>query len=231
MFKCFHEAGDKDLCSKLIKTGCFCDSDDEDSVSIKSLSPCDAECLGLVLTSKQEWKGLYVTLSDTAIEILYHSLTTNTPTIIHAIVLYGGYSSNKSTAYFIVNIALMCKTTFLAVYSITSEVMSLKDKLKGLSIEVKEQDPSTLVTFLHDNDILLILVLYIHTPEDLCEQSLQTIANSLKHDSTLQRLWIGGISLSEGQCCVVSQRIEVVKWKVKGRKILQNKMVYLSIDF
>ena len=230
LFKCFHEAGDKDLCSKFIKAGCFCDSRDEDIVYIKSLSPCDAECLGLVLTSKQEWEALYVSLSDSAIEILHHSLTTNTPTI-HAIGLLGGYSINKSTSYFIVNIALMCKTTRLLVYSITPKFLSLKDKLKVLSIMVKEQDPTTLATFLHENDILTKLVLYIYRPEDLCEQSLQTIANSLKHNSTPQRLWIGGISLSEGQCCVISQRIEVVKWKVKGRKILQNKMVYLSIDF
>ena len=109
--------------------------------------------------------------------------------------------------------------------------MSLKDKLKGLIILVKEQDPTTLETFLHENDILIALFLYIYRSEDLCEQSLQTIANSLKHNSTLQELSICGSLLSEEQCCMISQRIEVVKWKVKGRKILQNKMVYLSIDF
>ena len=220
----------KICCSKFIKAGCFCGSYDEDTVHSKSLSPCDVECLGLVLTSKQEWKVLIVSLSDTAIEILHHSLTTNTPTI-HAIVLYGGYSSNKSTSYFIVNIALMCKTARLQVYSITPEFLSLKDKLKALSILVKEQDPTTLATFLHENDILVILALYIHTPEDLCEQSLQTIANSLKHNSTLQELWIGGRSLSKEQCCMISRRIEVVKWKVKGRHISSNKNVWLNIDF
>ena len=109
--------------------------------------------------------------------------------------------------------------------------MSLKDKLKGLSIVVKEQDPTTLATFLHENDILITLILYIYRPEDLCEQSLQTIANSLKHNSTLQRLWIVGHSLSEEQCCMISQRIEVVKWKVKGRRITPNKHVALIIDF
>ena len=230
LFKCFHEAGDKDLYPKFIKAGCFCDSKDEDSVRIKSLSPCDAECLGLVLTSKQEWKELRVILSDTAIEILHHSLTTNTPTI-HTIGLFGGYSSNKSTSYFIVNIALMCKTTRLIVYSITPEFMSLKDKLKRLCIAVEKQDPTTLVTFLHENDILIKLVLYIWRPEDLCEQSLQIIANSLKHNSTLQQLWIAGPLLSEEEYCMISQRIEVVKWKVKGRKMLQSKNVVLIIDF
>ena len=230
LFKCFHEAGDKDLCSKLIKAGCFCDSKGEDSIDIDSLSPCDAECLGLVLTSKQEWERLSIILSDTAIEILHHSLTTNTPTI-HNIGLYGGYSINKSTSYFIVNIALMCKTIGLVVYSITPEFMSLKDKLKMLSIVVKEQDPATLATFLHENDILITLVLYILTLEDLCEQSLQTIANSLKHNSTLQELCIGGTSLSEEQCRMISQRIEVVKWKVKERLMSPNMNVYLFFDF
>ena len=147
LFKCFHEAGDKDLCSMFFKAGCFSGSCGEDIVDIdKSLSACDAECLGLVLTSKQEWKELYVTVSDTAIEILHHSLTTNTPAIQH-IGLSGGYSSNKSTSYFIVNIALMCKTTSLVVFSITPQFVSLKDKLKELAIGAKEQDPTTLATF------------------------------------------------------------------------------------
>ena len=230
LFKCFHEAGDKDLCSKFIKAGCFCGSSDEDSVGIKLLSPCDAECLGLVLTSKQEWKTLDVTLSDTAIEILHHSLTTNTPTI-HAIGLLGGYSINKSTSYFIVNIALMCKTISLIVHSITPEFTVLKDKLKELIIAVKEQDLTTLATFLHENDILITLILCIFRPEDLCEQSLQTIANSLRHNSTLQHLYVAGHSLSEEQYCMISQRIEVVKWKVKETKVSSNKNVWLTINF
>ena len=231
LFKCFHEAGDKDLCSQFIKAGCFAGEFGEDIVDIKSsLSPCDAECLGLVLTSKQEWKELIVILSDAAIETLHHSLTTNTPTI-HVVGFRDGSSSNKSTSYFKANIALMCKTTELAVHSITPEFMSLKNQLTMLMIAVKEQDPTTLATFLHENDNLITLCLGIHRPEDLCEQSLHTIANSLKHNSTLQILWIGGPSLSEEQCCcMISQRIDVVKWKVKGKK-LANEIIFLSIDF
>ena len=231
LFKCFHEAGDKDLCSQFIKAGCFAGEFGEDSVVIKSsLSPCDAECLGLVLTNKKEWKALYVTLSDTTIEALHHSLTTNTPTI-HVIEFRGGYSSNKSTSYFIANIALMCKTTHLVVYSITAEFMSLKNQLTGLIVFVKVQDPTTLATFLHENDNLITLGLCLFRSEDLYEQSLHTIANSLKHNTTLQELWIGGPSLSEEQCCMISQRINVVKWKVKGKKILVNEIIFLSIDF
>ena len=235
LFKCFHEAGDKDLCSQFIKAGCFAGEFGEDSVDImpfnSSLSPCDAECLGLVLTSKQKWKELKMSISDAAIETLHHSLTTNTPTIQR--ILSGGYSSNKSTSYiyFIINIALMCKTTELAVHSITPEFMSLKNQLTMLIIVVKQQDPTILTTYLHENDVLKYLCLHIFRPEHLCEQSLQTIANSLQHNSTLQELWIGGQSLSEEQCCMISQRIEVVKWKVKGKKILASGLIFLSIDF
>ena len=217
LFKCFHEAGDKDLCSQFIKAGCFAGEFGEDGVKIESsLSPCDAECLGLVLTSKQEWKLLYVhvILSDAAIETLHHSLTTNTPTI-HCVGLSGVSSSIKSTSYFIANIALMCKTTLLVVYSITPESMSLKNQLIVLMVVVKTQDPTTLATFLHKNDVLECLFLGIFRLEDLCEQSLQIIAKSLEHNSTLQGLWIKTPSLSEEQCCMITQRIEVVKWKVK----------------
>ena len=109
--------------------------------------------------------------------------------------------------------------------------MSLKYKLKLLGIVVKAQDLTTLATFLHENDILMELGFYIHTPEDLCEQSLQTIANSLKHNSTLRQLWIVGRSLSEEQCCMIIQRIEVVKWKVKRRDMSPNNLCALIIDF
>ena len=228
LFKCFHEAGDKDLCSQFIKAGCFSGSLGVGSVKIESsLSPCDAECLGLVLTSKQEWKFLYVILSDAAIETLHHSLTTNTPTI-HSIGLSGVSSSNKSTSYFISNIALMCKATYLGVVSITPEFMSLKNQLIVLMVVVKKQDPTTLATFLHKNDVLKSLCLGIFRLEDLCEQSLQIIAKSLEHTSTLQRLWIKTPSLSEEQCCMITQRIEVVKWKVKD---ISDDRMLLQIGF
>ena len=230
LFKCFHEAGDKYLCSQFIKAGCFSGSLSEGSVRIKSsLSPCDAECLGLVLTSKQEWNRLYLSLSDAAIETLHHSLTTNTPTI-HNIGLTGGYSSNKSTSYFIANIALMCETKYLIVRYITTEFMSLRNQLTLLMVVVKVQDPTTLANFLHENDVLKGLALCTFRPEDLCEQSLHTIANSLKHNNTLQQLRIGSPSLSEEQCCMISQRIDVVKWKVKGKEKFACGM-FLSIDF
>ena len=72
--------------------------------------------------------------------------------------------------------------------------------------------------------------LFIYTPEDLCEQSLQTIANSLKCNITLQHLSIGGQPFSEQQFNMICQRIEVVKWEVK-EIISTNKLVTLFIDF
>ena len=229
LFKCFHEAGDKDLCSKFIKAGCFSSVLDEDCVFIKMLSPCDAECLGLVLTSKQEWRQLVVSLCDTAIEILHHSLTTNTPTI-HGIELFGGYSSYKSSSHFLANIALMCKTTYLKVYSITPEFMSLKNQLTALIIMIKIQDPTTLATFLHENDILKDLGFHISRSESLCEQSLQTIANSLKHNSTLRQLWIVG-EFSEEHCSMITQSIEAANWKVIEKERITNDIICLDIDF
>ena len=145
LFKCFHEAGDKDLCSKFVKAGCFSGGFSEDIVHFDS--PCDVECLGLVLTSKQKWILLNVTLSDADIEILHHSLTTNTPTI-HIIGLQGGYSMNKSTSDFIARIASTCKTTSLTVHSITPGLMSLKHQLTWLVILVNVQDPVTLASYL-----------------------------------------------------------------------------------
>ena len=226
LFKCFHEAGDKDMCYKFIKAGCFSSGRGEDHVDIESsLSPYDTECLGLVLTSKQKWKKVRAYLSAAGVEILHHLLTTNTPTINQIVLIEDGSSSNC-----IVKIVLMCKTTCLGMRSITPEFMSLQNQLTQLGIMVREQEPTTLATFLHENNVLIRLFLYICKPEDLYEQLLQAVANSLKHNSILQQLLIVG-RFSEAQVCMISHSIEVVKWKVIKRvksKCGGNKV---SIDF
>ena len=218
LFKCFHEAGNKDMCSRLIRAGCFSDNLDKDKVDIETLTPCDVECLGLVLTSKQEWHKLSVFLSDTTVEILHRLLTTNTPTIEY-INLFGHFS--ESSSYLIANIVLMCKSTGLTMSSITPELMSLKNQLKVLVIMAEEQNVNTLATFLHENNILLLLGLSM-TKQVMCVQSLQVIADSLEHNSTLQHIKFFG-SLSDEQCSAIIQHIKVVKWKVKR--------VHIDIDF
>ena len=227
LFKCFHEAGDKDMCAKLIKAGCFSDELDEDKIYIKSLSPIDAECLGLVLSSKQEWRELMLYLSDASVETLHHMLTTTTPTI-HCIGVPSGNHCNSRSSSCLAKIVLMCKTTWLAVYSLIPEFMFLKNQLSSLTIMCEEQDPNTLATFLHENKILLGLNLGIIRPEGLSELFLHTIANSLKHNTTLQHLVIMGPA-SQVQSCKISERIEMVKWKVIGTS--ENEGIFIFIDF
>ena len=106
-----------------------------------------------ILTSKQEWKRLRVLLSDTSVELLHHLLTTNTPTI-HVLFVY---SNSTSSSYSIANIALMCKTTKLVVYSVTPEYMILKNQLIILTVaitDVTEKDCIALAAFLHENNVL-----------------------------------------------------------------------------
>ena len=224
LFKCFHEAGDKDMCYKLIKAGCFSSGISEDHVLMQSsLSPYDTECLGLVLTSKQKWKLVGTYLSAAGVEILNHLLTTITPTINQIVF------SNNESSNCIVKIVLMCKTTCLLVRSITPEFMCLQKQLVYLGIVVREQEPTTLATFLHENNVLRFLVLYIHRPEDLYEQLLQAVADSLKNNSTL-KLSIAGL-FSEEQLYTISNIIEVVKWKVIKTVTYKQWIDTVIIDF
>ena len=226
LFKCFHEASDKDMCYKFIKAGCFSSGMGEDCVHIKSsLSPYDTECLGLVLTSNQKWRYVCVYLSAGGIEILHHSLTTNTPTI-NQIVL----SEDESSSNCVVKIVLKCKTRGLTVPSITPEFMSLQNQLTSLGIMVRKQEPTTLATFLHENNVLEYLILYICRPKDLHEQLLQAVANSFKHNSILQHLSIAGI-FSKKQVRMISRNIEVVKWKVVERGTSEGGINFVIIDF
>ena len=68
LFKCFHEAGDKYICTQL--GSAFCSSNDSiellfnHGLYMSPLSSSDVECLGSILASKQEWKNLSLSLSD-----------------------------------------------------------------------------------------------------------------------------------------------------------------------
>ena len=136
LFKCFHEAGDKDMCAKLIKAGCFSNESDK-ILSNSSISPVDAECLGLVLTNKQEWRALRLPLSDASAETIFRVLTTNTP-IIHFIAVPSSSLYNSRLSSCSANIASMCKTTSLRVNSITPDFMVLNNQLQ-LSVKNKIQ--------------------------------------------------------------------------------------------
>ena len=229
LFKCFHEAGDKNMCAKLIKAGCF--SNEVGEVMYKGsimISPIDAECLGLVLTSKQEWRALWLHLSDASAETLHYILTTNPPTI-HNITVSSINHCNSRLSSCLANIASMCKTTKLGVHSMTPEFMVLKNQLKILSISCKEQD-CLLETFLLKNEILVRLCLLALEPEDLSDQLLLAVANSLIYSSTtLQMLEIAG-PFFKVPCCMIYEKIEAIKLKVSEAH--KSVVIYLyNIDF
>ena len=73
------------------------------------------------------------------------------------------------------------------------------------------------------------MVLYIHRPEDLYEQLIQAVANSFKHNSTLE-LSIAGL-FSEEQFCTISDIIKVVKWKVMKTVTYKQWIDTVIIDF
>ena len=72
----------------------------------------------------------------------------------------------------------------------------------------------------------------IHRPEYLSRQFLQPVANSLKHNSTLQELKIAGkFSYFDENCYMIKQSIEEVKWKVKAMSKSEDEYIRVTIDF
>ena len=186
LFKCFHEAGDKSICSRFSRA--FCSSNDSiellfnHGLYMSPLSPSDVECLVSILASKQEWQNLSLSLSDISIEILHQLLTTSTPTV-YRISLYLS-SNNTSSSNLIAKIVLMCKTTRLAVIGTFCT--------------------ATVVNSLKENGFLRILYLYINRTEVLNEQSLQ----ELKYNNALQQLVICGHFSCVEQCQTIGQSIK-----------------------
>ena len=203
LFRCFCEAGDEALCREIGKNDFF----SEGNITVSStLLPSDVECLGIFLGSRTEWQGLYCNqcIDDVGFQILHQFLTNQTTsTCIHEIHIGSGSWSNstgkfltQSSSYLIAEIAKTCKTEVLEVSTPTlllEDVVSLKNQLIELKFYV-EENQMAIITYmpllLHENKVLKLLKLY---GSNLSDDSIEVLAEALKHNSVLEKLRVPGI--------------------------------------
>ena len=201
LFRCFYEAGDEALCNEISKAHYF----SKGNISVSdTLLPSDVDCLGVFLGSRTEWQGLYCyqCIDDVGFQILHQFLTNRTKSTRIREIHIGSDSNSTgkflmpSSSYLIAEIAKTCKTKVLEVSTPTlllEDVVSLKNQLIELKFYV-EENQTAIITYmpslLHDNKILKVLKLY---GSNLSDDSVEALAEALKHNSVLEKLRVPGI--------------------------------------
>ena len=199
LFRCFYEAGDAALCSEISKADYF----SEGIISLSStLLPSDVECLGVFLGSRREWQGLncYQSIDDIGFQILHQILTNTTKyTGIHELRIGSGSSGKfltHSSSCLITEIAKCCEIRVLEVLTPTlllEDVVSLKNQVIELTFYVEENRAAIerfMPILLNDNKALKQLKLY---GNDLSDDSVEALAEALKHNCVLEILRVPGI--------------------------------------
>ena len=203
LFRCFREANDEILCREINKSKWF----SEGTISISdALLPSDVECLCIFLDSRAEWRGLYCyqCIDDVGFQILHQCLTNKAKsTCIHEIVIGSGSWSKTAgkiltpfCSRLITEIVIACKTEVLEVSTPAlhlEDVISLKDQLTELKFYVEDNEEAIIhymPILLCGNKTLKLLRLY---GDDLTDDSVEALAEALKHNCVLEELRVPGI--------------------------------------
>ena len=164
LFKCFHEAGDKVLCSEVLRSE-IGNSFSKRCVTVRQpLLPSDVECLGVFLRSRKKWQELYLNecIDEDGIQILHQLLTIKAKsTCIHELSFVSrSNSAKKVSSCLFTEIAKNCETRALNVFGtvpLLEDVVSLKNQLIELTFLV-QRGHTTVLTFiprlLHNNQVL-----------------------------------------------------------------------------
>ena len=196
LYRCFHEAGDVDICKTIERSVTF--SDKEINLSRTSLTASDVECVTVFLTSSfhKEWVefNLYSCyLQDHGLHILHRGLLHCRKITIDELRLhYNGLTTQSSSL--ISDIVVTCEVKVLGIagnytigeneqlYSILSNPSTMLEELYMYNTKLSSRAAIALFTALKDNNKLKRLNNAI--TDDACA----AITTALERNSCLVRL-------------------------------------------
>ena len=144
LFRCFYEAGDKEMCSSIENAKLFNSKKIDLFYNLITLSPSDVECMTVFLTcsSHKEWKLLeleYCYIQDYGVHILHRGLTSCDVTITALSLCSNALTESSCSA--IRDITISCRVKILSIssnsiigeddrlYSIISDSSSMLEEL------------------------------------------------------------------------------------------------------
>ena len=167
LYRCFHEAGDVDICKTIERSVTF--SDKEIHLSRNSLTASDVECVTVFLTSSfhKEWVGLNLFscyIQDHGLHILHRGLLHCRKIIDQLRLSYNGLTTQSSSL--ISDIVVTCEVKVLRIngndtigeneqlYSILSNPYTMLEELHMWGTKLSSRAAIALFTALKDNNKL-----------------------------------------------------------------------------
>ena len=211
LFRCFYEAGDKEMCRSIENTETLNFSSKILSLSNITLSPSDVECTTVFLTcsSHKKWEMLKLQecyIQDYGVNILHRGLTSCDVTITVLRLDYNGLTESSSSA--ISDITISCRVKWLVLcdnqtvgederlYSIISDPSSMLEVLYMYSIKLSSNAAIKLFTALSDGKKLRILWIY---DNDITDEACDAIIMAMTKSTSLVFLSMSGNPIS-GEC-------------------------------
>ena len=202
LYRCFHEAGDVDICKTIERSVTF--SDKEIDLSSTRLTASDVECVTVFLTSSfhKEWVRLNLTLcfiQDHGLHILHRGLLHCRKITIDRLHLGYNDLTTQSSASLISDMVVTCEVKELGIlgndtigeneqlYSILSNPSTMLEGLHIYDTKLSSRAAIALFTALKENNKLKVLdICYNAITDDACA----AITTALERNSCLVELYI-----------------------------------------
>ena len=199
LYKCFYEAGDREMCKHISEAVVFSDK----IINLRGipLLPNDVKCLGLFLANSQNkhWKRVELlgcNIRDVGCQILHHALVGQIESITTEYINLSSNSLTSTSARYISDIVIACKAKLLHLNGNTlGKTNELSNMLQNSVLEemyahANMLDTSTAINLfkvLQTRNQLKTLSLMYNNIQD---EASYEIAGALEKNKSLQSLWI-----------------------------------------
>ena len=214
LFRCFLEAGDKEMCRSIENTKSLNFNNKTINLSNNTLSSSDVESVTVFLTcsSHKEWKELDLWrcyIRDHGVHILQRGLTSCDVTITTLRLWYNGLTESSSSA--ISDITISCRVKILNInrnntigedkrlYSIISDPSSMVEELYMNSTKLSSSRAIKLFTALSEDKKLRVLHI---ANNDITDEARDAIIMAMKKNNSLVELDMYGNPIS-GECAQI----------------------------
>ena len=201
LYRCFHEAGDDDICKTIERSVKF--SGKEINLSHTRLTASDVECVTVFLTSSfhKEWVWLYLDycyIQDHGLHILHRGLLHYTNITITALWLSNNGLTSQSSSI-ISDITVSCNVKMLMIngnhtigedeqlYSILTNPSTMLETLYMYNTALSSRAAIALFTALKNNISLKELNITIN---DVTDDASDAITTALQRNSCLVKLYM-----------------------------------------
>ena len=199
LYRCFHEAGNDDICKTIERSVKF--SDKKINLSFTRLTASDVECITVFLTSSshKEWVWLILRncyIQDHGLHIFHRRLLHYTDiTITELWLSYNGLTSQSSSM--ISDITVSCNVKVLLIdgnytigedeqlYSILTNPSTMLETLNMADTALSSRAAIALFTALKDNNSLKVLIIALNGVTDDASDAITT---ALQRNSCLVEL-------------------------------------------